>query len=113
MNNFELKEKYGAVNFNGKEYILTQDAYADNYGNDSEVRYYAKAVDSDENEYCVAWETSERWNLSQELFCLEQKDEPTEEDLQRIEELSSMALTNYDDESNACDWDNPFSVEKI
>lgn len=109
----ELKKRFGTVTFESKELILTQDAHADNYGTDGDVRYYAHAVDKAGNEYRVVWETTEIWKLSQELYCLGQKDELTTDESQRMLELSSMALTNYDDESNACDWCCPIDVEQI
>lgn len=108
-----MGKDFGTVRFEGKEYTLTEDAYCDNYGSNGDVRYYAHAVDASGNECLVTWETAEKWNLAQELFKLEAKDEVSVEDKARFEELSTMTLVSIDDEANACDWDTPYSVEEI
>lgn len=117
----KLEKEFGTANFKSKKYILAEQAYADNYGRNEEVRYYAKAFDTDENEYKVTWITTEKWNLANELYQLEQKlnllpethEEWTEEEQKRLEELQNMVLVNIEDESNACDWDNPLKIEEI
>jgi hypothetical protein len=84
------------VNFKGKVFTLTQDAYADNYGTDGEVRYYASAVDSDGNVYRAIWETTEEWNEAEAAY------------------KATGEVNGYiEDESNACDWENPIDVMEI
>ena len=88
-----IKKDYGTVEFEGKTYTLTQDAYAENYGTDGAVRYYAAAVDADGNEYLVTWETTEQWDEAQEEY------------------KETSEVNGYiEDESNACDWDSPIEV---
>ena len=74
----------GTATFDGVVYALCQQAYIDNYGTDGGVRYYATAIDADGNKYKVTWET------------IEYDDGHVS-----------------DDESDACDWDNPISVDLI
>jgi hypothetical protein len=47
----------GDVTYTGITVHLTQQAYSNNYGTDGDVRYYAKGVDDEGNEYMVTWET--------------------------------------------------------
>ena len=91
-----MDNNYGTVTFEGKVYTLTEQAEAANYGTDGEVRYYANAVDADGERYKVAWETTEAWN------------EATE-DYKTTGEVNGL----IEDESNACDWDNPVDVREI
>ena len=77
-------KQYGTVTYEGVEYALCQQAYCDNYGTDNQVRYHATAIDIDGNQYKVTWETIE-------FDCGELPE----------------------DESDACDWDNPISVDLI
>jgi hypothetical protein len=84
------------VNYAGHTYTLQQDAYADNYGTDGAVRYYAHATDNDGNDYIVMWSPSPAWEAAQQ------------------EARESNDWSDYpailDDEGNACDWDNPVDV---
>lgn len=51
---------FGIVEFEGKEYTLTQDAYID--GSADETPYYrAMAEDAEGNEYEVFWDVLENW----------------------------------------------------
>lgn len=116
---------FGTVTFNGQVFTLTQDAYADNYGSDGETRYYASAVDTDENDVKVSWTTTAAWDNSEKIFNLNQKLEELTSNLsdedhaerwiaevkEEIEELEALETCDSEDESNACDWDNPISVE--
>lgn len=113
-----MAQDFGTVEFNGKIYKLTQQAYCDNVGTSGEVAYYASAEDEEGNEFKAVWETTLAWDLSGELFNLEQAKEEghdfSEEDAERLEELSE----DYDssliqDESDACDWENPADVYEI
>ena len=118
-NGTELKissNQFGTVTFNGKEFNLTQDAYVVNYGTEGEVRYEASAVDTDGNNYLVIWETTEEYNKSQRLHNLEDAFEAgklDEEEIEEIEELQEEYDSGYcEDESNACDWENPIEVKE-
>jgi hypothetical protein len=89
------EQKYGTVEFGGRIYILTQQAYCDNYGTDGGVRYYAHAVaknDADTNKYKVVWATTDEWDNHQ-----------------KNDETCSFC----EDESNACNWDNPIDVRIV
>lgn len=82
-----ITRDYGRVEHKGKTLTLMQDAYCDNYGTDGGVRYYASARDAAGNIYRIAWDTTAEWD--------------------------DMDPEDQDDESNACAWDNPASVELI
>lgn len=112
-------DDYGTVTFKGENYILTQQAYIDNYGTDGEVKYYAHAEDEEGRTFKVVWETTSIWDLAGELYNLELKEKYqsqnfTEEDAERMEELSEDYSSDYiEDESNACDWDKPVDVYEV
>jgi hypothetical protein len=90
---------YGTIKFDGITITFTQWAYADNYGTDGDIRYYAHGVDANGNKYKVAWDlTPER---------IEQ------ERIHREESHDAINCDCNDDESIACDWDNPVSVEEV
>lgn len=114
----ELAKWYGTVNFQGRKYWLTNQAQADNYGTNGDVRYYASAVDRGGKTYRVAWDTTEKWRAAQEQFALRMKLEyPASETEQTQNEYNAHVdnhgdLSYYsDDEANACDWDKPTTVE--
>lgn len=87
------------INFNGIEITLTEEAEAANYGTDGRVNYTATGKDADGNRYLITWVTTAEWN--------EANDEG-------IDEETMMPNNSYcQDESNACDWDNPISVEAM
>lgn len=72
------------VMFEGKEYTLTQEAYA--AGSANGVPYFqATAVDAEGNEYEVTWDVRDNW-----------------------EEIAATG-----DDSEMCDWDAPVSVEAV
>jgi hypothetical protein len=58
-----MKRDYGKVTFNGKEYTLQQDAYADNYMD--RICYFATAADSEGNNYKVMWELKDPENYAE------------------------------------------------
>lgn len=74
------------VNFEGKEYTLTQEAYLT--GTHENPYYEASGIDSEGNEVTITWEIKEHW-------------------------LNNEGALNglLEDEGEACDWDNPVSVE--
>ena len=90
----------GTVNFEGKEYFLTQDAYLDGDW-ESGISYIASAVDAEGNEYEIEWELNEDTENAYEKI-EEQKEKGEEPDYYLIQ-----------DEENACDWDNPIDVRLI
>ncbi len=81
---------HGAVTFNGIEIDLTQEAYCNNAG-----QYLAAGKDDAGNTYLVEWETTKAWDDAQEAA--------------RNGDCSAWA----EDESNACDWDDPIDVRLI
>lgn len=50
---------FGTVEFEGKGYILTQEAYIT--GTHESPRYEAHAIDNEANEYMVTWLPVENW----------------------------------------------------
>lgn len=74
------------VEFEGKTYTLTQEAYVGTYA----TKYHAAAVDDEGNKYTITWETTEEWDNARKID-----------------------LSYCEDESDACDWDNPVNVELV
>lgn len=106
-----MKNLFGTVEYKGKEYQLYNQAVAENYGTEEQVRYYAGATDADGNKYEVAWNTTEGWDLSQELDNLQTDSHLSPQEEERLAELEKMqGLPDVSDESNACDWDSPIKV---
>jgi hypothetical protein len=89
--------KYGTINYDGKTYILTEQAYLENY--QGETAYFAHAKDSDGNDYKVVWMTCTAWEEASAKYNKTGKDEDYDSIL--------------DDESNACIWDEPYDVIAI
>lgn len=97
-NKKELENEYGSVVYDGIKYILTQQAYVDQDISGAPI-YEAQAIRADDipdeydtvDAYMVTWyvpdSTIEYWNKCQESG-------------------------DYIDEGDACDWDNPDSVDK-
>lgn len=90
-----LEDNFGTVDYNNKTYYFTQQAYSNNYETNGEVRYYATAIDSKENEYQVCWLTTAEWD--------EANDTATDDDYDSI----------IEDESNACEWDKPYEIIEL
>ncbi len=105
-----MNTEFGTVEYGGREYELTGQALADNYGTEGEVRYYANAIGPGGNSYRVAWETTERWNLSQERETLRADSFLSDDEKERLAELEMLVLPDVSDESNACEWDSPVRV---
>lgn len=116
----EMEKKYGAVEFEGKKYILTDQAYPDNYGTNGEVRYRANAIGEAGSEFYVVWQTTQQWDDACELANLESRETGdnarwnplSEEERERLEDLQKIVHTDCEDESNACDWDSPIAVQE-
>ncbi len=117
----EYVKQYGEVEFKGKKYALTENAYCDNYKDG--IRYFARAIDKEGNEYEVHWETTYQWDLSNEYDKLENmlKCEPDPDERERIKarleeveaEIEKIGRVCTTDESNACNWYKPVEVEQI
>lgn len=88
----EYKKENIEITFDGKKYALIEDAemYTYERNNWEIVEYSARAIDRAGDVYYVKWEITDEFEKELE-----------EQELQ------------YVDEQDACDWDNPISVEKI
>ena len=88
----EYKKENIEVTFEGKKYVLIEDAemYTYQKGFWDMTEYSARAIDKEGNLYSVTWEITEEFEKELE-----------EQELQ------------YIDEQDACDWENPISVEKL
>ena len=107
----DLEKSYGTIEHDGKTLYLLNQAVVDNYGTDGMVRYYADAIDAEGVEYRVAWDTTEDWDMAREFAGLMSRSNPSDSEIARIEELIDMVLPDVSDESNACDWGSPVSIE--
>jgi hypothetical protein len=87
---------YGTVTYNGKTIHLTQQAYANNYGTDGDVRYYAHGIDDNGVEYRVAWSTTAAWDAEQDAY-------------QADPENFTASLN----EEDACDWTDPVEAREL
>ena len=72
-------DKYGTVENGGKTFYITQNPYISDDG----TYYEAHAIDADEYDYLIQWDTTEDWK--------------------------SREIADQWDESEACDW-NVFRV---
>ena len=84
----------GTVEFEGQTLYLTQQAYIDNKGTDGDCVYRATAIDEKGNDYTVTWDAYE-----------------TDEENECYIDSEGDSMGSYDDESNACDWED-YSVTK-
>lgn len=96
---------YGTITYKGKEYLLIHqpyivDARTERWRNE-EVYYLANAIDSEGNEYEVEWELNEYTREAYNELARQRE----------FEETPNYSLV--EDESNACDWDNPIDVREI
>lgn len=84
----------------------------------STERYEAPAEDSFDNEYVIAWRTTDEWNESLEYenlkYAIDHPDtcDISDKDRKRLAELETNPLVDCQDESNACDWEHPISVKE-
>ena len=90
----DAASEFGTVEHNGVELALTQQAYVN--GTDGAVRYYAAAIDTDGNDYRVEWDTTARWDAAEAAY----KTDPANNDAP-------------EDESLACDWNNPVEITAL
>ena len=84
--------------YNGVEITLTENAEAANYGTDGNVEYTATGKGSDGHTYLITWATTEEWN------------DAVEEGIDKYGEPNNSYCQ---DESNACDWDNPIDISMM
>ncbi len=109
---------YGTVEFEGKKYVLDQDAYL------SDTGVYRAAATCDGRDYLVEWHTTEWWDKTEKCWAIgEEKQRLAEHDEElsscQEEELAELIAEGYDpaycpdDESDACDWDNPSRVIEV
>ena len=111
----EFEKKFTAVTFAGKKYILA------NYANmqDDGETYIADAYDENLNKFKVYFETTEAWKKSIIVynFELDGSDEDSEHISDEVQEAYQWIKNNHganiDDESNACDWENPVKVIEV
>ena len=128
----ENEKEYGSVTYKGIEYILTQQAYVGNYGTDGGVRYYASGINpATGDRVIVAWDTTPEWDklcedcnrydsISQSIGNIHYQ---SEDELAKLESELAELKAEYDgsvpdidllnDESDACNWDNPVDVEIV
>ena len=86
----------GDVTFDGLLIHLTEQAYANNYGTDGGVRYYAHGVTDDGTEYLVAWDTTAAWDAEQDAY----RADPDN-------------FTSSIPEDQACDWSEPVAAREV
>lgn len=79
--------------YNGIEIALNQAPSAENY--QERVCYDTTGRDAAGNEYYLRWDTTDRWDAANEAG---------------IDENGAPCDAYFEDESNACDWDEPAEV---
>lgn len=57
-----IDQGFGTVEFKGKEYALTQQAYIDGLADETPI-YKSHGIDREGNEYEFEWEVVENWEL--------------------------------------------------
>lgn len=122
---------FGTVNYKGVEYKVTCDAWVDNKGTNGDVVYLAYA-EKDGKRYKVEWNTTEKYDLSGKLYSLEEKLKEIEKHISKgytqeselrekeeleskIKELEDKGISSFyfEDDSNACDWDNADNMWEV
>lgn len=91
---------------------ITQDATVDNIGTSGAVAWTGFGVDKNGNEYEIVWLPTEAWVLAEKFA---QAEIASNEELmaELIEENGGDVFIDVADQSNACDWDTPESIELI
>ena len=89
----EYKKENIEITFEGEKYVLIEDAEMYSYWcNDWEiVEYTAQAIDKAGSLHSVTWEITDEFE----------------------KELEEAGFRETVDEQDACDWENPITVEKI
>lgn len=101
MNLNEMENKYGSVEYEGKKYILLQDAYSETNSYNGEVTYTAQAVRDDVNDS----EESPVYRITWDVF-----DDLMEFDDHQNKYVWKDGIT--EDESCYCDWSKPSEVKQ-
>lgn len=112
-----------AFTLDGHSYVVTDAPYADNRGTDGEIVYRATALRRSEPDrrYRVTWRTTEAYDRGCEYENLQTSLEMAHYDpdlYHQLEaELDEMERSGrYDgivEESEACDWTNPWEVTEL
>ena len=120
-----ITKNYGTVNYEGIEYILNQNPYKDNYMDG--VAFFAHAVKCEDNkvdlelddadDYMVRWDTTEAYDKNDEMYNKASylRSEASHRDLTGQEQKELDEAEQYpcnDDDGDACDWDNPASINQ-
>ena len=87
------------MKYKGKQLTLNENAYI--AGTRENIIYLATATDEDGQQYEIEWAINEE---TQKAY----------DEIERQRELGETP--NYslvEDESNACDWDNPIEIRKV
>ena len=113
-----MSKKYSTVEFEGKTYALTQDAFVDNYGTNGDVCYRAMAIDEQGNKYNVIWYLDEAYekngkdyNRYIKLTDLSEHQPLDDDEQSEFDTLIDDGQPSpNEDESNACDWDEPAHI---
>ena len=89
----EYKKENIEITFEGKKYVLIEDAemYTYQHNGWDITEYNARAIDEAGSLYSVTWEITDEFE----------------------KELEEAGIMEYVDESEACDWENPIAVEKV
>lgn len=103
---------FGSVEFEFGVLALMGQAQVANSGTNGGVIYTAEAEDEAGNVYRVTWDTTEAWDEAQAAYNAELRD-LSEQFEGRIPSDQMPDVGMLDDESSACDWGNPASIELI
>lgn len=109
---------YGKIVFEGKEIKLTEEATAIEWSKSyMTTKYKCKGRDVEGNMYYVYWHTTQEWDDACELYDLnmnyDDADDMDEETRSRYDELCKSVSVDPTDESNACDWDDPYKIQLV
>lgn len=118
----DLDKEHSTVEHEGKTlYLLGQARICESNDEWYADKYQADAIDADGNAYRVYWQTTKEWDEACEYTnmetyiaqCKRQHEEVSQEDMDRFAELDAKTLPDVNDESNACNWDNPHSIVEL
>ena len=89
----DYKKENLEITFEGKKYVLIEDAemYTYQKGFWDITEYSGQAIDKEGNLYSVTWEITEEFE----------------------KQLEEAGIMKYVDEQDACDWENPITVERV
>ena len=89
----EYKKEYIEVMLGGRKYVLIEEAemYTYQHNGWEIVEYNAQAIDKEGNLYSVTWEITDEFER----------------------QLEEAGIMEYVDEQDACDWENPITVERV